>query len=93
MSDVLELFGEAALDERGPQWDTVLGRQWCPFLDRKCIKVKKSEHRREEWAREVVSWSMLVLASIVAIAVAGSIIILAVHYLALTTRVGFPRVS
>ena len=43
MSDVLELFGEAALDERGPQWDTVLGRQWCPFLDRKCIKVRKSE--------------------------------------------------
>ena len=43
MSDVLELFGEAALHERGPQWDTVLGRQWCPFLDRKCIKVRKSE--------------------------------------------------
>ncbi len=43
MSDVLELFGEATLDERGPQWDTVLGRQWCPFLDRKCIKVRKSE--------------------------------------------------
>lgn len=43
MSDVLELFGEAALHERGPQWDTVLGRQWRPFLDRKCIKVRKSE--------------------------------------------------
>ena len=42
----------------------------------------ESEHRREQWAREVVSWSMLALASIVAIAVAGSIVILAVHYLA-----------
>ena len=46
------------------------------------ISRLKSQHRRDEWAREVVSWSMLVLASIVAVAVAGSIIILVVHYLA-----------
>lgn len=46
------------------------------------ISRMESEHRREQWAREVVSWSMLALASIVAISVAGSIVILAVHYLA-----------
>ena len=45
------------------------------------ISRMESEHRREEWARELVSWSMLVLASIVAVAVAGSIVVLAIHYL------------
>ena len=45
------------------------------------ISRMESEHRREELARELVSWSMLALASIVAIAVAGSIIVLAIHYL------------
>ena len=43
MSDVIELFGEATLDNQGTEWDAVVDRQWCPFLDRKCIKVRKSQ--------------------------------------------------
>ena len=43
MSDVIELFGEATLDEEGTKWDAVVDRQWCPFLDRKCMKVRKSQ--------------------------------------------------
>ena len=43
MSEVIELFGEATLDEEGTKWDAVVDRQWCPFLDRKCMKVRKSQ--------------------------------------------------
>lgn len=43
MSDVIELFGEPTLSETNPQWDAVVDRQWCPYLDRKCIKVRKSQ--------------------------------------------------
>ena len=43
MSDVIELFGEATLDEEGTKWDAVVNRQWCPFLDRKCMKIRKSQ--------------------------------------------------
>lgn len=43
MSDVIELFGEPALDDRGLDWDAIVDRQWCPWLDRKCIKVRKSQ--------------------------------------------------
>ena len=43
MSDVIELFGEATFDEEGTKWDAVVNRQWCPFLDRKCMKIRKSQ--------------------------------------------------
>ena len=43
MSDVIELFGEATLDEERTKWDAVVNRQWCPFLDRKCMKIRKSQ--------------------------------------------------
>ena len=43
MSDVIELFGEATLDNQGTKWDAVVDHQWCPFLDRRCIKVRKSQ--------------------------------------------------
>ena len=43
MSDVIELFGETTLSETSSKWNTVLDRQWCPYLDRKCIKVRKSQ--------------------------------------------------
>ena len=43
MSDLIELFGKPALDAKDPEWDAIIGRQWCPFLDRKCIKVRKSQ--------------------------------------------------
>ena len=43
MSDIIELFGEPALGDRGLDWDAIVDRQWCPWLDRKCIKVRKSQ--------------------------------------------------
>ena len=43
MSGVIELFGEPTLPDRGGKWDAIVDRQWCPFLDRKCMKVRKSQ--------------------------------------------------
>jgi hypothetical protein len=39
---VLELFGHAATEASVKRWQTIVGKQWCPFLDRKCLKVRKS---------------------------------------------------
>jgi hypothetical protein len=39
---ILELFGVAATDTSAKRWQAVAARQWCPFLDRKCLKVRKS---------------------------------------------------
>jgi len=40
---VIELFGFP--DDAGGEvdWHAVARRQWCPFLDRKCLKVRKSQ--------------------------------------------------
>ncbi len=43
MSDVIELLGEPTQNQMISKWDTVVDRQWCPYLDRKCIKVGKSQ--------------------------------------------------
>ena len=43
MSDVIELFGEIALGDQGTEWGAIVDRQWCPYLDRKCIKIRKSQ--------------------------------------------------
>lgn len=43
MSDVIELFGQSTLDEKSSEWSALVDRQWCPYLDRKCIKVRKSQ--------------------------------------------------
>ncbi len=43
MSDVIELFGETTLPDQGTEWGAVVERQWCPFLDRKCMKIRKSQ--------------------------------------------------
>lgn len=40
MTDVLELFGEPTT--KVMDWQTIVDRQQCPFLGRKCIKVRKS---------------------------------------------------
>lgn len=39
---ILELFGLSATEASVKHWQTAVGRQWCPFLDRKCLKVRKS---------------------------------------------------
>lgn len=41
MSDVLELFGQPTLVDL--DWRSIAAQQACPFLDRKCIKIRKSQ--------------------------------------------------
>ena len=40
---ILELFGLPATEASAKRWQAVVGKQWCPFLDRKCLKVRKSQ--------------------------------------------------
>ena len=40
MTDVLELFGESTT--KAVDWRKVVERQQCPFLERRCMKVRKS---------------------------------------------------
>jgi hypothetical protein len=42
MSDVIELFGKPTADLK-MQWKKIVSDEWCPYLDRKCIKVRKSQ--------------------------------------------------
>ncbi len=42
MSDIIELFGKPTADLK-MQWEKIVDDQWCPYLDRKCIKVRKSQ--------------------------------------------------
>ena len=42
MSDVVELFGKPTADLE-MQWEKIVDDQWCPYLDHKCIKVRKSQ--------------------------------------------------
>lgn len=42
MSNIIELFGESTADLK-IQWKKIVGDEWCPYLDRKCIKVRKSQ--------------------------------------------------
>jgi hypothetical protein len=43
MSDIVELFGHPATDQTGIDWKAIAEKQWCPYLDRKCVKVRKSQ--------------------------------------------------
>ena len=40
---VLELFGCGTRTESSPNWPDIVGKQHCPFLNRKCIKIRKSD--------------------------------------------------
>jgi hypothetical protein len=42
MSDVIEIFGKSTGLRRQANWKAIVSREWCPYLDRKCIKVRKS---------------------------------------------------
>jgi hypothetical protein len=42
MSNLIELFGQSTADKM-QDWKSIVARQWCPYLDRKCIKVRKSQ--------------------------------------------------
>lgn len=43
MSEVIELFGKSTQSEIGSEWNAVVDQQRCPYLDRRCIKVRKSQ--------------------------------------------------
>lgn len=42
MSKVVELFGHSS-GEPGQDWEATIERQQCPFLNKRCYKVRKSE--------------------------------------------------
>jgi hypothetical protein len=42
MSKVVELFGRSAA-EPGRSWKTIVQQQQCPFLGKRCYKVRKSD--------------------------------------------------
>ncbi|MHC4116956.1 MAG: NotI family restriction endonuclease [Planctomycetota bacterium] len=42
MSDVIELFGRSTANLRR-RWSKIADGQWCPYLKRTCIKVRKSQ--------------------------------------------------
>ncbi|MBN1912371.1 MAG: hypothetical protein JW818_21805 [Pirellulales bacterium] len=42
-NSVLELFGSPVAGTPAKQWQTIARKQWCPYLNRKCLKVRKSE--------------------------------------------------
>ncbi len=42
MSNVAELFGRSAR-EPGHNWETIIEQQQCPFLNKRCYKVRKSD--------------------------------------------------
>ncbi len=43
MSKVLELYGISTRSKKETDWKRFLSRQNCPYLNRRCIKVRKSE--------------------------------------------------
>ena len=42
MSNIIELFGQITSD-KDYDWKSAIKNQWCRYLDRKCIKVRKSQ--------------------------------------------------
>jgi hypothetical protein len=42
MSKILELYGISTQLEVQPNWEVVLSQEQCPYLNRKCLKVRKS---------------------------------------------------
>lgn len=43
MSDIIELFGQPTANRSGIDWKAVVAKQLCPYLSRKCIKIRKSQ--------------------------------------------------
>lgn len=42
MSKVIELFGISTKSNKKPDWQKIVALQFCPYLNRTCIKVRKS---------------------------------------------------
>lgn len=43
MSKIVDLFGWDVTAEKQPDWEAVVAAQRCPFVDRRCFKVRKSQ--------------------------------------------------
>ena len=39
---IIELFAESTL-RRNVKWNNLLAKQQCPFINKKCVKIRKSE--------------------------------------------------
>ena len=42
MSGILEIFGQSTKTAENVCWRELVRKQYCPYLERKCIKVRKS---------------------------------------------------
>ncbi|MCI0699306.1 hypothetical protein L0337_45800 [candidate division KSB1 bacterium] len=42
MSKIIELYGISTRHTDKPDWKTIAKIQSCPYLDRKCLKARKS---------------------------------------------------
>ncbi len=42
-SKILELFGNPSKPTKGVNWSKTIQRQWCPFANTRCFKVRKSQ--------------------------------------------------
>ena len=43
MTKIIDLFGYDTSAERQPNWHSVVAKQSCPFLEKRCYKVRKSQ--------------------------------------------------
>ena len=43
MRNIIELFGLPTSTKGKPNWSTIINEQECPFLGRRCIKIRKSQ--------------------------------------------------
>lgn len=43
LNEIVELFGEQAVPSKAAKWKKLVQSQGCPFLEKKCIKTRKSE--------------------------------------------------
>ena len=42
MNKILELYGVSTRSTSNVDWKTVVAEEFCPYLQRKCLKVRKS---------------------------------------------------
>lgn len=43
MTRIIDFFGQDTSAEKQPNWNAIVEAQHCPFLDRRCYKVRKSQ--------------------------------------------------
>lgn len=43
MNEVIELFSHSTFEKEKHNWEKIIRDQFCPFLNKKCIKIRKSQ--------------------------------------------------